>query len=65
MATLVTFRAPSPVKITNATYKKGVWSVNLGYMAFTVISLVPLPVMTARVIDRMVHAFHVNLDGLD
>lgn len=66
MAPRVTFRALSPVKITHATYKmEGVWSAYLGYMALTVTYLVPPTVMTTRVTERMEHALHVNLDGLE
>lgn len=65
MATRVTLRAPSPVKMTYVTYRmEHVWSVHLEYMAVTALYLVPQPVMTTRVIDRMVHALHVNLDGM-
>lgn len=65
MATRVTLRALSPVKITYVTYSmEHVWSANLGYMVVTALSFVPPPVMRTRVIDRMVHALHVNLGGL-
>lgn len=64
MAPLVTFSAPSPVKIAHATYKmENVWDVNLGYMAVTVIYRVPSTVKTTRVTHRMEHVIHVNLDG--
>lgn len=66
MATRVTLHAPSPVKITYATCKmEHVWSVNLEYMAFTVIYRVPSTATRTRVTDRMEHALHVNLDGLE
>lgn len=65
MATRVTLCALSPVKIIYVTYKmEHAWSVNLEYMVVTALSFVPPPVMTTRVIDRMVHALHVNLVGL-
>lgn len=64
MAPLVTFSAPSPVKIAHVTYKmENVWDVNRGYMAVTVIYRVLPTVKTTRVIHRMEHVIHVNLDG--
>lgn len=64
MAPLVTFSAPSPVKIVHVTYKmENVWDVNLGYMAVTVIYRVLPTVKTTRAIHRMDHVIHVNLDG--
>lgn len=64
MAPLVTFSAPAPVKIVHVTYKmENVWDVNLGYMAVTVIYRVLPTVKTTRVIHRMDHVIHVNLDG--
>lgn len=66
MVSRVTFRAPSPVKTMHATSKVGhVWSVNLGYMAVTVIYRVQPTVRTTLVTERMEHALHVNLDGLE
>lgn len=66
MATLVTLRAPLPVKTTNVTYKmEHVWSVNLEYMAVTVIYRVTSTAIRTRVTNRMEHALHVNLDGLE
>lgn len=63
-APLVTFSAPSPVKIGHVTYKmENVWNVNLGYMAVTVIYRVPPTVKTIRVTHGMEHVIHVNLDG--
>lgn len=64
MAPLVTFSAPSPVKIVHVTYKmENVLNVNLGYMAVTVMYRVPPTVKTIRVTHRMEHVIHVNLDG--
>lgn len=64
MAPLVTFSAPSPVKIELVTYKmENVWNVNLGYMAVTVTYRVQPTVKTTRVTDRMEHVIHVNQDG--
>lgn len=66
MALLVTFSAPSPVKIGHVTYKmENVWNVNLRYMAVTVIYRVPPTVKTIRVTHGMEHVIHVNLDGQD
>lgn len=52
----VAFRAPLPVKITYVTYEiEHVWSVNLEYMAVTVIYRVPPTVITMHVTCRMGH----------
>lgn len=57
MAPNVTFLAPRPVKITYVTYNMvPVWSVHLGFMAFTVTYLAPLIVKTTYVTKRMEHA---------
>lgn len=40
-------------------------SVNLEYIAVTVICRVQPTVMTTHVTHRMEHALHVDLDGLD
>lgn len=64
MAPLVTFSAPSPVKIVHVTYKmENVWNVNLEYLAVTVIYRVLPTVKTTRVTHGMEHVIHVNLDG--
>lgn len=66
MATLVTLRVQSHVKIKHATYNtEHVQSVNLDYMAITVIYRVPSTVMTTCVTHRMEYVLHVNLDGLE
>lgn len=66
MATRVIFRALSPVKIIHVTYRVDyVWSVNLEYMAVTVIYRVPSTAIRTCVTDGMEHALHVNLDGLE
>lgn len=64
MAPLVTFSAPSLVKIGHVTYKmENVWDVNLGYMAVTANYRVLPTVKITRVTYRMEHVIHVNRDG--
>lgn len=66
MAWDVTYRAPQPVKIAYVTYKmERAWTVDLEYMAATVIYRVQSTVMTIHVTCRMVLASPVNLDGLE
>lgn len=64
MAWDVTSPAPLPVKIAYVTYKmEHAWTVDLEYMAATVIYRVQSTVMTINATCRMEHASPVNLDG--
>lgn len=64
MAVTVTYHVPLPAKIADATYKvEHVWSVQMEYLAISVICRAQQTVKTPYVTYRTEHVLHVTLGG--